>query len=777
MRFILPRWFFPTEIGLGELVKKGTAAIGVKPCAACLERAKRLNQVLVLAPVGTGSPVLSPVGGAAAGERTATGGERTAEHKVDHLPHDEGTPESNTERCCTFSVTLTNSRKPKPPWACSWWWPWPQATKVRVSATGATTILYADPDQWQQVSNFPNSVTWDPGTGGPIPLGDPTDFWNIDNDFLLSLGPVSNGLKTITIEWLDANGSVLDAFQASIPCALEDKEPDVEANWEGYTSVTKGGTSVFAYLEPDDCDIGDFDYRAACSITNSTPTCTTNANGDNAYSVTFTGTSGSSGYRWSKDNEAEVATATNIWTAQLTPGQHSIRLRGLDSQGNEVSVCSTEIDLKSPLPDFSSQVDGCTKKVFLSGFLTENPGQVVQWAWVCSNSSIVIPPLMTPPLVDFSIVPDGSYDITLRVKDLYGCWWEQKHSIEVGGCASSWEPKYSWCVEKIDETVHKDVDVTFSSTFGGCAPFNYEWDYGDGTPAGPQATHTYIGAGHGSHYLVMLTVTDSAGCKSVVTHTLTLAQRLMPQFTLKVCPDGKVICETDEPDPDWTASGSPDKAPWPYSKKDKSRVIYRYMSTGTYSVLLTSTNSNGNECESRKFFDFHFDCCAKNTHTRGTSASQSVPLNGTSDLKVIGKLRQLQSHPWHRVIAKTILKKQNSHGKWRRFKSSGVQLEVAFDGIVYRSEEHPLAFDGSYFKGCNCVSPAATSEHKERTSKRKVRVVDGLGGPYRSKIGSLTSHHRITVSGTTYPLLDLSLGKDSDCDHWHWWGDWFFSDH
>ena len=38
------------EIGLGDAIKRATAAIGIRPCSACAQRAAYLNQRIVFAP-------------------------------------------------------------------------------------------------------------------------------------------------------------------------------------------------------------------------------------------------------------------------------------------------------------------------------------------------------------------------------------------------------------------------------------------------------------------------------------------------------------------------------------------------------------------------------------------------------------------------------------------------------------------------------------------------------------------------------------------------------
>ena len=38
------------DVGLGDVIKRATAALGVRPCAACSARAERLNRILAFAP-------------------------------------------------------------------------------------------------------------------------------------------------------------------------------------------------------------------------------------------------------------------------------------------------------------------------------------------------------------------------------------------------------------------------------------------------------------------------------------------------------------------------------------------------------------------------------------------------------------------------------------------------------------------------------------------------------------------------------------------------------
>jgi hypothetical protein len=43
-RVRLPRFIVDEPVGLGDVIKRGTVALGVRPCGGCQERAARLNR-------------------------------------------------------------------------------------------------------------------------------------------------------------------------------------------------------------------------------------------------------------------------------------------------------------------------------------------------------------------------------------------------------------------------------------------------------------------------------------------------------------------------------------------------------------------------------------------------------------------------------------------------------------------------------------------------------------------------------------------------------------
>jgi hypothetical protein len=46
-RVRLPGFTAETEVGLGEVIKRATSRVGIRPCGSCLERAANLNRWMV----------------------------------------------------------------------------------------------------------------------------------------------------------------------------------------------------------------------------------------------------------------------------------------------------------------------------------------------------------------------------------------------------------------------------------------------------------------------------------------------------------------------------------------------------------------------------------------------------------------------------------------------------------------------------------------------------------------------------------------------------------
>jgi hypothetical protein len=52
----LPVFVSDEPVGLGDVIKRATSSVGIKPCGGCAQRAARLNSRIVFAPRSRSSP-------------------------------------------------------------------------------------------------------------------------------------------------------------------------------------------------------------------------------------------------------------------------------------------------------------------------------------------------------------------------------------------------------------------------------------------------------------------------------------------------------------------------------------------------------------------------------------------------------------------------------------------------------------------------------------------------------------------------------------------------
>ena len=127
---------------------------------------------------------------------------------------------------------------------------------------------------------------------------------------------------------------------------------------------------------------------------------------------------------------------------------------------------------------------------------------------------------------------------------------------------------------------------------GGVAPYNYLWDFGDGTGliAGIQPIHTYSNAGN---YLVNCTVTDFQGNSYSSIQNVNVVTDVMAEFTVNSTnfnAPGWIICN------DFSMGGvSPYTFLWNFGDGQNSTFEYpshEYLAAGNFNLTLTTTDFN-----------------------------------------------------------------------------------------------------------------------------------------------------------------------------------------
>jgi hypothetical protein len=127
---------------------------------------------------------------------------------------------------------------------------------------------------------------------------------------------------------------------------------------------------------------------------------------------------------------------------------------------------------------------------------------------------------------------------------------------------------------------------------------------------------------------------------------------------------------------------------------------------------------------------------------------------GGKDYKMKCKFVQRQFTFWHRIKAKSKLKKKKK--KWGMTFYRGCKadkIEASMSGTIYRNDpSHVCRWDVPY-------NPTASDIE---SNKAKAKAVEHVGGKYRSRMNSIQSFHQVTIGGYTTPPHILYLGDDDD---------------
>jgi PKD repeat protein len=140
-----------------------------------------------------------------------------------------------------------------------------------------------------------------------------------------------------------------------------------------------------------------------------------------------------------------------------------------------------------------------------------------------------------------------------------------------------------------------DENVTFTGAAAGTAPFDYEWDLGDGnTGTGPSIMHTYTAEGD---YTVIMTATNSCGSDSTSDTITILAPPCAPVQVLDVLTATNGCTVTFAAD---LAGDPPFALNWDFGafgSSTSSAPTVDYGASGTYPYTLTVTNCAGGESD------------------------------------------------------------------------------------------------------------------------------------------------------------------------------------
>ncbi len=224
-------------------------------------------------------------------------------------------------------------------------------------------------------------------------------------------------------------------------------------------------------------------------------------------------------------------------------------------------------------------------------FADTSTGSPTSWSWSFDDGGT-----STAQNPTYTYVTAGSYTVTLTVTNTFGSDTETKTNyITVSEPGAP--PVANFTGTPTSGT--RPLLVTFTDTSTG-TPTSWSWSFGDGnTSTAQNPTHTYMTAGT---YTVNLTATNTNGSDTATkTGYITVTDPLIPPVADFIGSPTTTfrllsVAFTD------LSTESPTSWSWNFGDGGTSTAqnpIHQYMSTGTYTVSLTATNSQGSDTETK----------------------------------------------------------------------------------------------------------------------------------------------------------------------------------
>lgn len=291
-----------------------------------------------------------------------------------------------------------------------------------------------------------------------------------------------------------------------------------------------------------------------------------------------------------------TATGQSATHTFSSPGNFSVTLTIKDQQGNTAFATHgvTVAQGQLPVPNFvMSPLSPAIDQVinFNATSSTAAPGHnIVGFAWDFGDGTSGSGALTT-----HMYSQAGTYTIVLQVTDDAGRQATTQQTVSVG----TGIPTAAFSFAPSSPTTNQVVsfDASASQPTPGRSIVSYTWTFDDGaTAGGVQATHSYASAGT---YNVLLTVTDSAGQKSSVTHGVPVVNG-NPTATFTFSPTTPIFAQNvffDGTQSQAKAGRTITNYAWAWGDGTANGTgatpTHPFPAAGTYIVKLTVTDSAG----------------------------------------------------------------------------------------------------------------------------------------------------------------------------------------
>lgn len=284
-------------------------------------------------------------------------------------------------------------------------------------------------------------------------------------------------------------------------------------------------------------------------------------------------------WKWNLGNGAS-STQQNPITTYFNPGVYTVKLTVQNSSGKDSTVKTAYITVyANPQVIFNaSPLQGCFPlKVDFSNGSKPGSGTITDYLWDFGdgNTSTEVKP-------DYTYTSAGTFDITLKITNSYGCTSALTKSdfvhIDDGVNADFSLSELNVC--------KKPATAVFKNNSESSGAINYVWNFDDGTTStSKDPAHTYTASGN---YNVVLTAETAGGCSDTASMRIVVAIPSSSFSNTAATCSNQSIAFTN------TSVPTPVSSIWYFGDGTSSTDINAnktYTKTGTYTVKLVNVFS------------------------------------------------------------------------------------------------------------------------------------------------------------------------------------------
>lgn len=322
------------------------------------------------------------------------------------------------------------------------------------------------------------------------------------------------------------------------------------------------------------------------------------------YPTNFTDNSTSAvAWEWDYGDGSPLVTTQSPAYTYLSPGTYNAQLVAFNIFGCTDTIIQPVTVLPQPQAGFSTNTVCANAAVV---FTDSSSGTPTVWSWDFGDGS----PLGNTQNPPHNYLLGGTYPITLIVGNSAGCADTLVQNITVGTVPFPSFTATAVCLGSITSFTDGTTDPTPLQ--------NWYWDFGDGNNSFQQNPN-YIYQNPGT-YTITLVVTNTSGCDSTITGTVTVSAPPVADFTYDTVCVGSATAFND------ISTGFPTQWLWDFGDATTSTtgpaVTHVYAAPGNY--LASLIVSGGNNCTDQMF---HI-VTVVNTVQAAMNVNDSVCVNG-----------------------------------------------------------------------------------------------------------------------------------------------------